>query len=142
MKKADVEELRRRARDVARARGRIDEVRAKRDPALIKSINRAGQKADRRLDAEKVNTRDNRWEVTVSNIGTVYSGSSAREALRTYNEYVVLSERGVGRAGGETVTRVCDDVVEDEHYGSNDEEGRDQAHARRYREWYLSEDEE
>lgn len=44
------------------------------------------------------------WEVTVGNIGTVYSGPSEQTAREAYAEYVEQSESGRGRAAGEAVT--------------------------------------
>jgi len=48
------------------------------------------------------------YEVIVSNIGTVYRGSSRTEATRLFREYVALSKQGAGRAGGESVTLMED----------------------------------
>ena len=44
------------------------------------------------------------YEVTVGNIGTVYSGEDQLEAQNTYAEYMVLSDSEFGgRATGEDV---------------------------------------
>lgn len=45
----------------------------------------------------------NVWEVTVGNIGTVYSGNGT-EAKRVFASYREQSKAAVGRAGGESVT--------------------------------------
>lgn len=42
--------------------------------------------------------------VVVGNLGVMYSGTSLREALATYHEYVRLSKEGYGKAAGESVT--------------------------------------
>ena len=44
------------------------------------------------------------YEVVVGNIGTVYRGSSKREAQSTFKYYVSQSQNDEGRAGGENVT--------------------------------------
>jgi hypothetical protein len=43
------------------------------------------------------------YQVTVGNIGTVYVGNAAEEALNTYLEYVRQSASGEGRAAWESV---------------------------------------
>ena len=52
-----------------------------------------------------------RFKVIVGNIGTVYSGDNEAEAHKTYYEYREQSQKGYGRAAGETVT-----LLEDEEY--------------------------
>lgn len=54
-------------------------------------------------------------EVIVSNIGTVYSGYNAVNALDTYQLYQSLSAHNDGRAGGETVTLWQDGKPIDEY---------------------------
>jgi len=41
--------------------------------------------------------------VMVGNIGCVYRGDNIGQAIKTYTEYVLLSQKGVGRAAGEDV---------------------------------------
>lgn len=45
----------------------------------------------------------NNYEVTVGNIGNVYSGSCLEKALQTFREYKSQSKEGYGRAAGEEV---------------------------------------
>jgi hypothetical protein len=45
-----------------------------------------------------------RYEVTCDNVGTVYAGDDRTEADRVFNEYVKLSDIGIGRPAGENVT--------------------------------------
>ncbi len=42
-----------------------------------------------------------KYEIVVSNIGTVYQGNSKKEAEKIYNEYIKLSKGNYGRACGE-----------------------------------------
>jgi hypothetical protein len=58
------------------------------------------------------------WDVVVGNIGTTYSGPNEKQARNTYREYVLQSERGVGRASGEDVTLMRDGEIAQEHYGA------------------------
>ena len=46
----------------------------------------------------------NEYQVLVGNIGSVYSGPDRGEAEEVYFHYEDLSDEGVGRAAGETVT--------------------------------------
>lgn len=46
---------------------------------------------------------DDRWQVVVGNIGTVYDGVDEEEARHHYEEYVGQSMTGMGRAGNEEV---------------------------------------
>jgi hypothetical protein len=59
-----------------------------------------------------------RYDVVVGNIGTVYSGTDAAEAQRTFATYVQQSLSDSGRAGGEDVTLLRGDEVAQEHVGS------------------------
>ena len=61
------------------------------------------------------------YQVVVGNIGTVYEGISVIESYRTFHDYVRISKEGVGRAGGESVTRFRDGEIINEHVGSEDE---------------------
>ena len=45
-----------------------------------------------------------RYEVIVGNVGTVFTTDIERDARREFNEYVAISKRNIGRAGGEGVT--------------------------------------
>lgn len=58
------------------------------------------------------------YEVIVSNIGTVYSGSNGLQAFRTYVEYEKLSGLNTGRASGESVCMMRDGEVLYEYCGS------------------------
>ncbi len=59
------------------------------------------------------------YEVTVGNIGTVYSGEDEVLARNTYEAYVGASRDRVGRAAGEPVTLTCDGEVAREFAGDN-----------------------
>ena len=59
------------------------------------------------------------YELIVGNIGTVYSGSSKKEALKHYSIYVKQSKTGRGRAGGEDVTLMQNGEPIKEFFGSN-----------------------
>ena len=63
-----------------------------------------------------------RRRVVVGNVGTVYDGDSVVRARRTFDEYVVISKSGQGRAGGEIVCLFRDEDLIAEHVGSNKEE--------------------
>lgn len=63
-----------------------------------------------------------RYEVVVGNVGTVYTGTSRKDALDSYNEYVELSESGFGRAANEDVALMLDGEFEQEHLGEKPEE--------------------
>jgi hypothetical protein len=54
------------------------------------------------------------FEVIVGNIGTVYSGTSRREAKKRFAESVRSSKIGLGRAGNEDVTVIFDGDIVDE----------------------------
>lgn len=62
------------------------------------------------------------FEVIVGNIGTVYSGNSAKEAASAYNDYVRMSKGNVGRAAGEEVTMFKGGDICREHAGKRSEE--------------------
>ncbi len=64
------------------------------------------------------------YAVIVGNVGTVYSGSSLKEAKRLYKMYVQKSVDGDGRAGGESVSLLDEKVGEMlmEHFGENSED--------------------
>lgn len=47
-------------------------------------------------------------EIIVGNIGIIYSGDDEKTASLTYDEYVGISQRNVGRAGGEPVAWMRD----------------------------------
>ena len=57
------------------------------------------------------------YEVIVGNIGTVYDGSDKGEAMQLFNDYVAISNRQVGRTGGEPVTLLYDDEIIEEYLG-------------------------
>ena len=57
-------------------------------------------------------------EVTVGNIGTVYSGTSEAESVEAFSEYVSQSVAEYGRAADESVQRWIDGEIADEHMGS------------------------
>ena len=48
------------------------------------------------------------YEVIVSNWGCVYSGPTTDTANAYFDDYVSVSKAGRGRAGGESVTLMCD----------------------------------
>ena len=58
-----------------------------------------------------MNNKQKEYKVIVGNIGTVYVGDSLTEALRDFNEYVRISDSGIGRAGYETVTLIKGDKI-------------------------------
>jgi hypothetical protein len=57
-------------------------------------------------------------EVVVGNVGTVYSGTSSKEARLKYVEYVAQSKTGRGRAGCEPVTWLWRGDIYREHEGN------------------------
>ena len=59
-----------------------------------------------------------KYVVNVGNIGNISCKTKA-EAEKTYNEYVMQSESGKGRAGGEYVGLMIDGEPVKEHFGSN-----------------------
>jgi len=58
-----------------------------------------------------------RYEVLVGNIGMVHEGHDREEAETIFHQYVELSEKGVGRMGGEDVVLLEDDEPIEEHEG-------------------------
>ena len=56
------------------------------------------------------------WEVLVGNVGSVYVGDDEAEARRKFDVYVESSKSGVGRAGDEPVTLMCDGEPVIEHF--------------------------
>lgn len=57
------------------------------------------------------------YEVVVGNVGTIYSGSSKKEATKRYNSAVKSSKLNSGRDAGESVTLFCDSDICKEHVG-------------------------
>jgi hypothetical protein len=57
------------------------------------------------------------YEVVVGNVGTVYEGKDCKEATDIYKDYVKISKRRHGRAGGEPITLFRNGDIEKEHYG-------------------------
>jgi hypothetical protein len=55
-----------------------------------------------------------RYQVIVGNVGTVYDGDSRDNAHLAFEEYVAQSRNGYGRAAGESVALMLDDLIEDE----------------------------
>lgn len=55
------------------------------------------------------------YEVIVGNVGTVYQGDSAVSASRAFKGYVAQSKSGVGRAAGESVTRMKNGEIVEEY---------------------------
>jgi hypothetical protein len=60
-------------------------------------------------------TKDARYEVVVSNIGSVHEGSDREEAEDVYYEYVDMTKSRRGRASGEDVALFEDDDIILEH---------------------------
>jgi len=56
-----------------------------------------------------------KYEVIVSNVGTVYQGNRPIDASKEYGEYKQISLNGYGRAGGEDVILLCDGEIKYEH---------------------------
>jgi hypothetical protein len=59
-----------------------------------------------------------KYEVIVSNIGTVYSGMDKAQAEREYAECVELSQGEFGRISGESVTLMRNHEPIKEHHGN------------------------
>lgn len=57
------------------------------------------------------------YEVIVGNVGSVYAGTSQREAHKRFTDYVLISKSGRGRAGDEDVTLLRDNEIIREHVG-------------------------
>ena len=60
----------------------------------------------------------NTYDVCVGNIGNVYTGHNAREARRTFTEYVDMSMAGYGRAAGESVSLLKNDEIVSDYMGT------------------------
>jgi hypothetical protein len=58
-----------------------------------------------------------KYQVIVSNVGTVYDGNSYQEAIDVYGNYIGQSQAGLGRVGGENVTIVDSGEITVEHFG-------------------------
>ena len=56
-----------------------------------------------------------RYTIIVGNIGKVYDNTSAREAINAYTEYRIQSDKGYGRAAGETVSLLRNGELVAEH---------------------------
>jgi hypothetical protein len=63
-----------------------------------------------------------KYTITVGNVGTVYEGTSSREAAETFDEYVSQSAADYGRAAGEPVTLWKDGEPWREYEGTNTED--------------------
>ena len=61
-----------------------------------------------------------RYEVSVGNVGIVYSGTNKRDAITEYYAYVSQSARRYGRASGEPVVFLTDGEIEAEYQGAID----------------------
>ena len=60
------------------------------------------------------------YEVIVGNVGRVYRGTSKREADKVYHDYIEISQKGLGRAGGEEVTLFVDGEFADSYVPMQD----------------------
>lgn len=69
---------------------------------------------------------EGKYEVIVSNEGTVYSGDDIEKATKVYNDYVEDSKLGVGRIGGEDVTLMEDGEPIEEYFGNQSENEEDE----------------
>lgn len=55
-----------------------------------------------------------KYQVYVGNIGMVYDGDSEEDAILNFNDYVINSTQGYGRASGEDVTLFEDgEIIKD-----------------------------
>lgn len=59
-----------------------------------------------------------RYQVVVSNIGTVYDGQNLQDARFNARQYVDQSKRASGRAAGESVTILTDGEIIEEYIGT------------------------
>lgn len=69
-----------------------------------------------------------RFQIVVSNIGTVHSGMNRLDAEREYKECCEMVDKHYGRASGETVTFIMDGEIQYEHEpkkGGTDEKDHD-----------------
>ena len=62
-----------------------------------------------------------RFIVVVGNVGTVLETASKRDAIGTYNDYVMQSQSNRGRCAGEPVTLFQDNDIALEYAGTNEE---------------------
>lgn len=62
-----------------------------------------------------------KYQVIVGNIGTVCDTDDRADAIDEYEDYVLFSEQGHGRASGEPVTLFEDGEIIREHEGMNHE---------------------
>ena len=58
---------------------------------------------------------DNKYEVVVSNVGTVHTGNRKDKAMATYWDYVSLSRHGLGKCSNEQVTLFMNGDIVAEH---------------------------
>jgi hypothetical protein len=58
-----------------------------------------------------------KYEVYVGNIGMVYNGDNEEDARLAFDDYVLQSTAGYGRASDEDVTLMEDGEIIDEHFG-------------------------
>lgn len=59
----------------------------------------------------------NKYQVIVSNLGTVVDTDNENEAINTYNHFVSMSKDGIGGPSGEDVTLMNDGTIAKEHLG-------------------------
>lgn len=62
------------------------------------------------------------YEVIVGNVGSVYVGSSEREAMLTFNCYMDHSKSNYGRCAGENVTLMFRGDIAKEYVGTLEQE--------------------
>lgn len=62
-----------------------------------------------------------KYEVIVSNVGTVYSGDDSVRAGKDYNECMQLSKDNYGRFAGESVMFMVDGSPFIEYIGTNEQ---------------------
>lgn len=63
-----------------------------------------------------------KFEVIVSNIGTVYSGNNYMQAMAKFGSYVKDSKANYGRAAGEQVTLFHNGEIKREYEGTLNKE--------------------
>ena len=63
-----------------------------------------------------------KYQVIVSNVGTVYSGDNAENANRDFSECEELSKTNYGRFAGESVTMFIDGEPMREFTGTNEQD--------------------
>lgn len=59
-----------------------------------------------------------KFEVIVSNIGTVYSGNNYMQAMAKFSSYVKNSKANYGRAAGENVVSLHNGEIKREYVGT------------------------